>query len=424
MARKMRTNDKYLLRPFQLRYRKNVKFCLVVLALIISRCSIVIASTSSSGGGGANPYKVLGVPKKTPQEDIKKRYRKLCLKYHPDKNVGSDVEERKRCEDAFKSIQHAYSLIGDEESRRQYDSTSSLLNRPNPFTGFTGGPGGPSQNPFAGSPFDAYQAGAGRYGARRPAFYVNRVDISHLFEPRRTGFPNFPGQSNLVNPDDPKSIFVEKVTVPLEELYSGLDRKELFVSDGVLSRYKAAFRGGIAGPIALNGLMAAIPMLLRRSWPLPVLCFVAAFHFGLPRPTRLYYSASIKKGWKGGTKLKFFDAQSGMEVVFILKEAQHSRFAREGNNLRTKVTIGKSKARKGCTVLIDPLAANELPIMVKLRAGEIKHDKQVVTVKGKGWPKKSGGIKGDLLVTVRVVSDAKASKIRKMTMERREKAHG
>lgn len=294
--------------------------------------------------------------------------------------------------------------------------------RPNPFTG---GPGGPNQNPFAGSPFDPFQPGtAGRYEARRSAFYINRVDISHLFDPRRAGFSFFSnGQSNMVDPNEPKSIFVEKITVPLEDLYTGLERKEFSVSDGVLKRYKAAFRGGIAGPITVNGLIAALPMLLRRSWPLPVLFFVATFHFALPRPTKLYYSASIKKGWKGGTKLKFVDAHSGLEVLFILKEAEHSRFARDGNNLKTSVTIGKSKARKGCTVLIDALAANELPIMVKLRAGEIKDDKQVVTVKGRGWPMKSGAVKGDLLVMVRVVSDAKASKIRKKIMARREKAH-
>jgi len=297
-----------------------------------------------------------------------------------------------------------------------------------------------SDHPQQGQQFQpntGFNPNVGRYDyqTRRPAFYVNRVDISHLFQARRTSpfqpqnngnarnsnnpfFPNSP-HSNLVNPNAPKAIFVEEVTVPLKDLYSGLDRMELSVSNGIFKRYMAAFRGGIAGPIALHGLMAAIPMLLRRSWPLPVLCFLATFHFGLPRPTRLYYSAHIKKGWKGGTKLKFFDTQSGLEIVFILKEERHARFTRVGDNLRTSVTIGKSKSKTGCTLFIDALADNELPIMVKLKAGEIKHDEQLVTVKGRGWPVKSGGSKGDLLITVRLVSDARATKIRKKTMARR-----
>lgn len=119
--------------------------------------------------------------------------------------------------------------------------------------------------------------------------------------------------------------------------------------------------------------------------------------------------------------------QSGLEVVFVIKEGQHDRFTRDGDNLRTSITIGKSKARKGCSVLIDALHENELPIIVKLRAGQIKQDDQVVTVKGRGWPIQSSGSKGDLLVTFSLVSDARAAKIRnrkKRIAKRDKKARG
>lgn len=123
-----------------------------------------------------------------------------------------------------------------------------------------------------GDPFDhfrqqfnantGFNPNAGRYERRRPAFNLNGVDISHLFQARPSplaqngGNPFFAPQSNVVNPNSPKSVFVEKVTIPLEDLYGGLDRKEFFVSNGIFKRYIAAFRGGIAGPIALNGLFA------------------------------------------------------------------------------------------------------------------------------------------------------------------------
>lgn len=62
-------------------------------------------------------YKILGVKKSDSQEDIKKAYRKLAIKYHPDKNKGD-----KKAEDKFKEISEAYDVIGNPEKRKQYDT--------------------------------------------------------------------------------------------------------------------------------------------------------------------------------------------------------------------------------------------------------------------------------------------------------------
>ncbi len=61
-------------------------------------------------------YKVLGVDKKASQEEIKKTYRKLAVKFHPDKNPGD-----KKAEEKFKEINEAYDVIGDPEKRKKYD---------------------------------------------------------------------------------------------------------------------------------------------------------------------------------------------------------------------------------------------------------------------------------------------------------------
>ena len=76
-------------------------------------------------------YQILGVSKDASQQDIKKAYRKLAMKYHPDK--GGD-------EAKFKEIQAAYSVLSDPDKRAQYDN-------PNPFEQFGGDPFG------QGSPF-------------------------------------------------------------------------------------------------------------------------------------------------------------------------------------------------------------------------------------------------------------------------------
>ncbi len=62
-------------------------------------------------------YKILGVDKNAAQEDIKKAYRKLAMKYHPDHSSGSKENEEK-----FKEISEAYAVLSDPEKRKQYDT--------------------------------------------------------------------------------------------------------------------------------------------------------------------------------------------------------------------------------------------------------------------------------------------------------------
>ncbi len=64
-------------------------------------------------------YSVLGVSKTASSDEIKRAYRVLAMKYHPDRNPGDTVAEEK-----FKSISSAYSILGDEQKRREYDMRS------------------------------------------------------------------------------------------------------------------------------------------------------------------------------------------------------------------------------------------------------------------------------------------------------------
>ncbi len=83
-------------------------------------------------------YKVLGVGKNASDEEIKKAYRRLARKYHPDRNAGD-----KRAEERFKEISQAHDVLSDGDKRKQYDRGTG------PFGGF-GAPGGFDPSSFSG----------------------------------------------------------------------------------------------------------------------------------------------------------------------------------------------------------------------------------------------------------------------------------
>ncbi|MBT6034243.1 MAG: DnaJ domain-containing protein, partial [Candidatus Jacksonbacteria bacterium] len=74
-------------------------------------------------------YQTLGVDKGISQDELKKAYRKLAHQHHPDKESGDEAK--------FKEISEAYSILGDEKKRKQYDQFGDAA-----FNGGQGAPGG------------------------------------------------------------------------------------------------------------------------------------------------------------------------------------------------------------------------------------------------------------------------------------------
>ena len=129
-------------------------------------------------------YKVLGVSKSASDNEIKKAYRKLALKYHPDQTKGDKQAEAK-----FKKISEAYAVLSDKEKRQQYDTFGSAgfqqrYSQEDIFKGFDfadifkefgfGGKGGRGGFSFGGSPF----GGRSRQTAPRGADLVYEIGLT------------------------------------------------------------------------------------------------------------------------------------------------------------------------------------------------------------------------------------------------------
>lgn len=138
-------------------------------------------------------YETLEIDKSASQEDVKKAYRKLALKYHPDRNNGS-----KETEEKFKEISAAYEILGDESSRKRYDM---------------GGPMDADYNNFNNFSFDDI---------------INRAFGGNPFG-------NFRGFHQKPNQDKQKNILLN-ISVDLNDIVHGIDKtvsynRKLFCED-------------------------------------------------------------------------------------------------------------------------------------------------------------------------------------------------
>lgn len=130
-------------------------------------------------------YQVLGVDRGTSTDDIRKNYRKLSLKYHPDRNL----DKKEECERIFKRIGEAYEVLSDNKKRQIYDQV---------------GKNGLQQGGSAG--FDPFSMFTSMFGE----------------EMGGTGFPGFPGfMGNFMKRGPQKHQQVEKIKMTLEQVLTG-----------------------------------------------------------------------------------------------------------------------------------------------------------------------------------------------------------
>ena len=120
---------------------------------------------------GKDYYETLGVDKNATKQEIKKAYKKLALKFHPDR---APDDKKKEYEEHFKEINEAASVLGDEQKRQHYDQFGTA----EPGVGGAGGFGGFDYSDFAGfgevdlgDLFDSFFGGGGGGGGTAPLFF-------------------------------------------------------------------------------------------------------------------------------------------------------------------------------------------------------------------------------------------------------------
>ncbi|MBQ6321561.1 MAG: DnaJ domain-containing protein [Lachnospiraceae bacterium] len=131
-----------------------------------------------------NYYKILEIERTADEKAIKKAYRKLAKKYHPDSNPGNKEAEQK-----FKDVNEAYAILGDAEKRKLYDQYGTAAFQegfdPN-FASYAGGFGsGGFENAFRGHGFDSYGFGfdhAGNGGGNYREVHFGAGDMDDLFK--------------------------------------------------------------------------------------------------------------------------------------------------------------------------------------------------------------------------------------------------
>jgi DnaJ-class molecular chaperone len=267
-----------------------------------------------------DPYEILGVPKSADEAEIKKAFRALAKKHHPDKHAGDAGAQKK-----FQEISGAYDILGDKEKRAQFDA--GAIGADGNARGFDPRQGGFRQggNPFGsgGGPFGG--GGGGNAGGFKfnfddaPGGAAGFEDIfSDLMGGRRGGAR----ASRAHKGED----FSAAVTVSFDEAASGGTRRVVLqngeqidvkipagVKDGQVVRVKGrggAGRGGApAGDILLNVSVATHPWMTRDGndirMDLPVTLKEAVLGGKVPVPTLTgTVSLSVPPNANTGTTLR------------------------------------------------------------------------------------------------------------------------
>ncbi len=295
-------------------------------------------------------YKTLGVPKGASQQEIKKAYRKLALKYHPDKNAGDKAAEEK-----FKKISEAYAVLSDEEKRQQYDTYGESgfhqrYSQEDIFRGFD-----------LNDILNQFGFGGGTFRTTG-GFRTSGGGFEDLFSGASMG-GGCRGGSCRPQPQKGDDLTYE-ITVTLEDVLQGAEK--------TIS-------------LRQNGRTKSISVKIPK---------------GIEAGKRLRLSGKGSLSNTGGP---------AGDLYLKVNIAPHPVFTREGSNLIMEKRIPFSQACLGTKIEVQTLEGKTFK--VKVPAGVQQESK--LRLKGYGLPTGPHGRRGDILVKIGVQIPKKLSREQK-----------
>ncbi|RME20409.1 MAG: molecular chaperone DnaJ [Deltaproteobacteria bacterium] len=335
-------------------------------------------------------YEVLGVSRDASAEEIKRAYRRLAVKYHPDHNQGS-----KEAEERFKELAEAYSVLSDPEKRRLYDMYGKDGLRGAGFSpGFSSvedifSSFGSIFEEFFGFPFRGGRASAGRRShARRGADL--RYDLRITFEEAVLGCEkeitlNHPAQCPAC-----KGSGAEPGT-SMRTCYQCGGRGQLIQTQGfftITTTCPVCQGAGRLPETTCRKCRGSGQVQSERKVEVTIPA-------GVDDGTRMRLAGKGEPGTAGGPP--------GDLYLFLHVESD-DRFVRDGEDLHTEVEIDFVQAALGTKV--------EVPLLKGTKEIEIKRGTQpgdVLVLRGEGVPRLRGYGKGDLHVHVKVTIPKKLS---------------
>lgn len=331
---------------------------LLTFVLLILVCAVRVNAATSDF------YNTLGVPKDSSAAEIKKAYRKLALKHHPDKG-GSETK--------FKEISEAYETLSDAEKRKLYDQYGQAGLDPTGRFGqqAAGGPqsefftyfnqqqqqGGQQQGQGGMPSGFSFEQFTSSFGDTDGSFMSMGEILREMMGQGRTSARtrSNPGRSSSSDRrqsgSEKQKIYVRPAPCSLQDLAIGATKK---------------FK--VNHPVSVNGQIES-----------------------------KVYEVKLKKGWKAGTKIKFPPKDGFPGIIFVVEEKGHPFMDRVGDDLVYRCTVTPKQATKGVKITI-PLPDGEL-LTVKAHGDDLPiQEGQILKVPDKGMPIKGGPKRGNLLI--------------------------
>lgn len=317
-------------------------------------------------------YSILGVSSDASDADIKKAYRKLARKYHPDKNPGDTAAEQK-----FKDVGEAHSVLSNKEQRQEYDAIRQMARGGPRFT--AGGPGGPG-GPGGGFEdiFSAFGGGPGGGGVRFS-----------------TGGPGGGGYAD-------QGADISDI---LAQMFGGGAAQRAGAPPGGFDAY-----GAPRGPRKGRDVEARTTLAFRDSVEGATVTLRTAD--GESITTRI--PAGVRDGQTIRLRGKGERGDPGSDrgdLLLKVSVEKHPVFGRDGNNLTIDLPVTFVEAALGATVSVPTLDGST----VKVRIAPGTPSGRVLRVKGRGVKTKQA--QGDLLVKVVVTVPTELSDEARATLQ-------